>query len=1454
MRQLSLFENYSELNVSKLNASKQLLLSSVVPATQLQTLTKIQVIFELGNTVNQLLKQNKTISFNKLFQIASAASTSCGSAWQGKDIYEAIEVGMLLYLRQEGESFCNKPADFVLHHLLEIQALLPTQTRRSQTQMLLQQFSTPVSLAFCAARAAQIKVRDYVLEPSAGTGLLAIWAELAGAKLILNEISPERREILDNLFPKVPISSHDAEQINDYLDFSLVPSVGIMNPPFSASVQVTKRNPFATLKHIKSALMRLQPGGRLVAITANWFNPNARFWQKFFQEQLGKFGTVIFSAGIEGKAYAKHGTNTETRLTVFDRVPQQACGTLIDECLNLTNLLEEVQRIPSRVDIPLSSYITKQSKQVDKPEQFVLLPLLLKEKNVTPSHAPKIADDLIELEYEAINCERVSQKFQSDLYEPYKLQTIKIAKASIHPTPLVQSVAMASVTAPIPTYRPLLPRHLIDKGILSDAQLETIVYAGNAHQQLLPSWFKVNEDRIEISTQEEPNALQFRRGYFIGDGTGVGKGRQACGVVLDRWLKGQKKVLWLSKSNTLLEDARRDWQSLGGNPNEIISLSKFEQGETITLSQGIIFSTYATLRTEAKQGKISRVEQLVNWLGKDFDGVVLLDECQALSNAISQQGERGEKKASLQGIAGLRLQRALPQARILYLSATGATCLPNLAYLDRLGLWHKGDTPFSDREEFISSVATGGIAALEVVARDLKALGVYTARSLSYEGVQYEVVEHQLTPAQVDIYDRYAHAYQIIHANIQKAMECTNIVSHSGITRNSNAKSAAYSTFESTKQRFFNHLLISMKCPTLIAAVEQDLKAGYAAVIQLISTDEALLDRRLAEIPVAQYDDIQVDITPREYLFDYLKKAFPVQLHRVWTDSEGTEHSAPAFDTEGNPIFCQEALQQRDELIESLALLPSIPSALDLLIHHFGTEKVSECTGRSKRIIRQLTDNDDRLVVQKRSSNANLAETQAFQDDRKQILVFSQAGGTGRSYHADLNAKNQRLRRHYLLEAGWRADEAIQGLGRTNRSNQKQPPVFVVISTDVKGEKRFISTIARRLDSLGALTRGQRQTGGHGLFKERDNLESDYAKAALQQLYTAIYRGQVEGFSLEKFAKLTGLKLTTKEGTFKEELPPITQFLNRCLAMPIAEQQQIFEELEVRIDKRIEEAIEAGTYEKGVETLQSEGFRVLERTVIYTHPTGAVSHAVKIEQKQKTQFVCANSAIAQVRLYNGQLCINDRSGSVAAITNTTSKIGRDGESIARVNLLRPLGNNKLTIRDFQHSSWKVTSEDEFVRAWNKEIASIPEFTYTNFYLVTGLLLPIWKKLDHTRMRVYRLQTDDGEQLLGRVLDSVAMAKFSSQFAIACSLTDEEVFHAVFKEKQKVNLTDRLSLVNRVVAGQPRLEIIGFEGQSEFNFLKSLGAFSEIIQWKARVFIPTELKIGLNVIKKIRAAL
>ncbi len=1039
-------------------------------------------------------------------------------AWDWKTAYDACEAATVLFLRKFGPAMrarATSPAA-LLPMLAKLANLLPTHTRRSELSEAFQQFSTPIALGFAASVAAALTPADIMLEPSAGTGLLAIMAELSGASLVLNELADARSGVLDRLFVGVAVTRFDAAHIDDHLDATIVPSVVLMNPPFSAVANVDRRMADAALRHIASALARVCEGGRLVAITGAHCAPDSSAWRDAFVS-LQERGRVVFSAAIDGAVYARHGTTMSTRLTVIDKRPAddvtafpESPGLAPDVATLLGWIAEGVPpRLP--IETPLVRPIVVRSAAI-RPSR----PVVSRASSILAT-APE--PEAIELAYEIIDWKPAEGGNITDaLYEEYSLQSIRIPEAQAHPTKLVQSAAMASVAPPQPNYRPHFLPNTVSSGLLSDAQLESVIYAGEAHSRFLAGSWTVDEtfDVVSAVSDDTEHAVRFRCGWFLGDGTGAGKGRQAAGILLDNWLKGRRRAVWISKSDKLIEDAQRDWSALGMERLLITPLSRFRQGTPILLEQGILFTTYATLRYDGRDEKVSRVKQVVEWLGADFDGVIIFDESHAMQNAVGGKGERGDVAASQQGRAGLHLQHALPNARIVYVSATGATTVHNLAYAQRLGLWGGADFPFATRGEFVEAIEAGGVAAMEVLARDLKALGLYAARSLSYDGVEYELIEHKLTDEQVRIYDAYAGAFSIIHNNLDAAMKAANITGATG-TLNAQAKSAARSAFESAKQRFFNHLITAMKTPSLIASIERDLKAGHAAVIQIVSTGEALMERRLAEIPTEEWGDVQVDITPREYVLDYLAHSFPVQLYEPFTDSEGNLCSRPVF-RDGQPVQCRDAVARRDQLVEKLASLSPVHGALDQIVQRFGTDTVAEITGRSRRIIRKRgVDGVDRLVVENRAGSANLGETQAFMDDVKRILVFSDAGGTGRSYHAELSARNRRLRTHYLLEAGWKADAAIQGLGRTNRTNQAQPPLFRPIATNVKAEKRFLSTIARRLDTLGAITKGQRQTGGQGLFRPEDNLESHYARDALRQLYLLLVTGKVADCSLQSF-------------------------------------------------------------------------------------------------------------------------------------------------------------------------------------------------------------------------------------------------------------------------------------------------------------------------------------------------
>lgn len=132
---------------------------------------------------------------------AFGASDATG-AWDWKTAYDACEAVTVLFLRKYGKALFRKAASPAsrLSALSKITGLFPTHTRRSEEAQAFQQFSTPVPLGLAALTAASLTPDDRVLEPSAGTGLLAILAEISGSTLALNELADTRADLLAFLF------------------------------------------------------------------------------------------------------------------------------------------------------------------------------------------------------------------------------------------------------------------------------------------------------------------------------------------------------------------------------------------------------------------------------------------------------------------------------------------------------------------------------------------------------------------------------------------------------------------------------------------------------------------------------------------------------------------------------------------------------------------------------------------------------------------------------------------------------------------------------------------------------------------------------------------------------------------------------------------------------------------------------------------------------------------------------------------------------------------------------------------------------------------------------------------------------------------------------------------------------------------------------------------------------
>lgn len=367
---------------------------------------------------------------------AFGASDASGS-WDWKAAYEAVEVAQLLFVRRYGLAIHAKTADPFerLKFVERIARLVPTQTRRSEEMVAYQQFSTPLGLAWVAGFAAGFIPGELVLEPSAGTGLLAIQAELGGTRLVLNEVADTRLALLRQLFEGAIVTAHDAAQIHDRLDLGVPPSCIMMNPPFSAAIGVETRVVDAAFRHLSSAVSRLADGGRLIAITGANCSPDHRAWRDGFV-RLQEKACVVFTAPIAGSVFAPHGTSIETRLTVIDKQPAEdptvfpAAPGMAPDLATLVRWL--VDTLPPRapVTVAVAPVVSSPSSTSRLTKSGIAKPRLAAVSLAEPAG--------ILLDYESLDwVADANARMSEGIYEPYALQSVCIADARPHPTRLV---------------------------------------------------------------------------------------------------------------------------------------------------------------------------------------------------------------------------------------------------------------------------------------------------------------------------------------------------------------------------------------------------------------------------------------------------------------------------------------------------------------------------------------------------------------------------------------------------------------------------------------------------------------------------------------------------------------------------------------------------------------------------------------------------------------------------------------------------------------------------------------------------------------------------------------------------------------------------------------------------------------------------------------------------------
>ena len=957
-----------------------------------------------------------------------------------------------------------------------------------------------------------------------------------------------------------------------------------------------------------------------------------------------------------------------------------------------------------------------------------------------------------------------AQTVEEDVrYEAYTPRVVKIKGMKRHPSDAVENGTLATVAPPAVTYALKLAEErpkVVKEGRLSDLQLEFVTYACQRH--------------------DEDLASGARCGFFLGDGAGMGKGRQLAGLILENVLQGRKKHIWVSTNIDLHEDAARDLGDVGVDEVSVFQLPA-QQKTVIKQDAGVLFCTYSGLSKgcsakSIERGTPARLDQIVAWCGgEDFDGCLLFDEAHRAKNLISEVP--GTETAA--GKAVFEIQRLLPRARVVYCSATAVSEPRNYGYMTRLGLWGPR-SPFPTCEEdgdensmhavknFIKLAELRGVGAMEMCALHLKREGALLCRTLSYTGAAFDVVEATLSPEQIAQYDKAAQLWQILHTRCEsKLAKMATIAEHSEDEDGSlarayrEARQSYHSSLWGGHQRFFRSLITGFKVPTLVKLAKTALDDGKCVVIGLQSTGEAHAKRNEERKQAALNGDEQDDdlpaagsdmlSAPQETLRYVVQKIWGEELGRVkasmaskkaaaaeaakapakahddglsdsdddddWLKSSKssskkqplkvknresppdkkkrkTESSEKAADDDvwgfDDSQESEEEMDLCDDddgggrtgddaaaklladgvgwiegFLERVDALDLPGNALDVILEELGNfDGVAEMSGRSSRVVKNWKGE---YIYQKRTENGvsmdeqNIYEREEFQAGRKLVAIISDAASSGISLHAENAArvKNQRRRVHITLELPWSADKTIQQMGRSHRSNQVSAPEYKLLVSPLGGERRFCAAVVKRLESLGALTQGDRRassvTKGWGCFNvdtkeglqavldifghsnnqcnhmltigsldtqkplvpppklplgEREALAKvsvDHAEAVgAPRGWEDSHGGQiVDKINLLHAAKLwlslVGINVNDyREGQYTGT---VAKFLNRILGLEVSRQQYLFDYFARYLEKTIKAAIRDGEYQKGITTFQGRSVAFVSESVVGGVPT-----------------------------------------------------------------------------------------------------------------------------------------------------------------------------------------------------------------------------------------------------------
>lgn len=661
---------------------------------------------------------------------------------------------------------------------------------------------------------------------------------------------------------------------------------------------------------------------------------------------------------------------------------------------------------------------------------------------------------------------------------------------------------------------------LYKKDVISSLQSEAVLLALIRHRV---NYKSSNLGKIKVSVDEYYKVLnskkvkpritlnemsmkfneetRFKMGFFLGDGPGMGKGRTIAMIMIENMYmncpdatkkkisKGEMvhlieggKHVWITKSRSLFYDASRDFRDLLAG--EVTGDLLFDMNAINSdLAHGVLCLTYDDLCSES-------FYKVIDWLGVNFSGVMAFDECHLMSNLKSNTSK------AARGFIDM-----YPLASIIYSSATGMADYTSIEYLPRLGIYGFENSSFNTYEEFAKQITNNKITHEQVntlLGIQLKSTGMMVSRKLSLGGCSFVIDDVKIedgNPTQKSNVDK--------ETKVQGVLNLYDTIVrflHDIYLATDPTLGWAKKTYWAMHLAVMNELLVCYRVLQL-REVKKKIDAMYnnqpmSYVIGTQSVGSAMPDGIRNERFSMMKQRMEKYINAREERGKKTKSEGDDEEEEERGGDEQQEgeeeqqQQSGKRQTEGKLKYIQSE-ELRAELIKKLESITCLPNSLDLAITILGgPNKVGEITGRTKCEIQEVVKGPDGKNVATYHAVQRQIKTEEgiikdpgkigthvnrlFSNDEIDNVIISQAGSTGISLHA-VNVADKVLRRrcHVTIEYPYSADEWIQQLGRSHRSNSSSSPVYYTINLSfIPADVRFISILNDRVNSMSTVTSG----------------------------------------------------------------------------------------------------------------------------------------------------------------------------------------------------------------------------------------------------------------------------------------------------------------------------------------------------------------------------------------------